>query len=83
MFNAQPRLKTASGVENRIIWFESCRPEGSNVEFLFRDVKTDQKTHRATAAAAENWFYFVEKALTGGSWLWNQKKILIVLKTES
>ena len=54
MFNAQPRLKTASGVKNRIIWFESCRQEGSNVEFLFRDVKTDQKTHQATAAAAEN-----------------------------
>ena len=29
-------------------------------------------TQQATAAA-ENWFYFVEKARTGGSWLWNQK----------
>ena len=41
------------------------------------------QTQLSSAAAAENWFYFVEKARTGGSWLWNQMKILIVLKTES
>ena len=29
---------------------------------------------QATAAPAENWVYFVEKARTGDSWLWNQNK---------
>ena len=32
-----------------------------------------KRTQQATAAAAENWFYFVEKAHPGGSWRWNQK----------
>ena len=30
------------------------------------------QTQRSTAAAAEKWFYFVEKGRPGGSWLVNQ-----------